>query len=395
MSNMVNNKGFIDIGAWSLVVALLLAATCRAGDGTAVVSAASGSSSTSTATPAATRPKIPPPRIWPQASKPSTRGKVRDFAPVTDSAPASSAALSSALDSDSAPSAASTKPATRRSQADDAVSREPANAGRLIRGVSACRSRDPMASVLRPLRRSCRKPPRQRLRRSPRLPARRQDPSLSRPRDTDLTAAPGKVAEPEKAQVDPMAIQSKADAQVTPAGCATCGGFHNSGDGPMIHEAMGCADGSCIPGRKPCYPPADPCNTVVGAFCPEPLSMPVLPRSLLSAAMGARGECLVLRRLRPASDRDPPAIRQPRGDDPSRPQPVLDPGSHARTRNEPGTINDLRARIQQFYVYQEVAGRAWQLLHRVSLPPDQPELGTDPGRIRRRELRHQVTDVRL
>ena len=123
MSNMVNNKGFIDIGAWSLVVALLLAATCRAGDGTAVVSAASGSSSTSTATPAATRPKIPPPRIWPQASKPSTRGKVRDFAPVTDSAPASSAALSSALDSDSAPSAASTKPATRRSQADDALSR--------------------------------------------------------------------------------------------------------------------------------------------------------------------------------------------------------------------------------------------------------------------------------
>jgi hypothetical protein len=74
------------------------------------------------------------------------------------------------------------------------------------------------------------------------------------------------------------------DGSVEPTGCATCGGFHSAIDGPMIHQqTFGCADGSCIPGRKPCYPPANPCDTVVGEFlsnlyqclcCPDPCYQP-------------------------------------------------------------------------------------------------------------------------
>ena len=152
-----------------------------------------------------------------------------------------------------------------------------------------------------------------------------------------------------------MAIQSKADAQVTPAGCATCGGFHNSGDGPMIHEAMGCADGSCIPGRKPCYPPADPCNTVAGAFiqnlyqclcCPDPCYQPQWVPAANASFFADYARPRTVTRLR--YDNLEAMTR------PDRNQFWIQGVSP--TRNNPKlTIRDLRARIQEFYVYQEVA----------------------------------------
>ena len=122
MNIIVNNKGLIAIGAWSLVVALILATTCRAGDGTATGSVAVDSSSPSTAAPAASRPRIPPPRVWIQAPKPIPGGQARDTAKVNVSTPAPKAALSPALDSSRAPAAAANQPATRRSQASNAPS---------------------------------------------------------------------------------------------------------------------------------------------------------------------------------------------------------------------------------------------------------------------------------
>src|SRR5262249_26497928 len=66
----------------------------------------------------------------------------------------------------------------------------------------------------------------------------------------------------------PLAVQVKDDDQVSLTGCATCGGFHKHSDGAALHESMGwCGAGQCIPGRKPCYPPCNTCDTYIGAFC--------------------------------------------------------------------------------------------------------------------------------
>ena len=60
-----------------------------------------------------------------------------------------------------------------------------------------------------------------------------------------------------------------------------------------------------------------------------------------------------------------------------------------------GTITNLFARLQQVYLYQEAAGEHGSFFVEYPLPADQPELGTDPGRFRRHQLRHQVAPVRL
>ncbi|MCA1686982.1 MAG: hypothetical protein LC745_13635, partial [Planctomycetia bacterium] len=81
----------------------------------------------------------------------------------------------------------------------------------------------------------------------------------------------------------PPALGGVVDDAVGQAGCTTCGGFHNSADGPAFHASFGCAGGSCVPGQKPCYPPATPCGTVFGQFfsnlyqclcCPDPCYQP-------------------------------------------------------------------------------------------------------------------------
>jgi hypothetical protein len=57
------------------------------------------------------------------------------------------------------------------------------------------------------------------------------------------------------------------DANVERTECATCGGFHSSLDGPSLHGCLTCGGPNCVPGQKPCHPPANECNTVIGAFC--------------------------------------------------------------------------------------------------------------------------------
>ena len=77
--------------------------------------------------------------------------------------------------------------------------------------------------------------------------------------------------------------ERKQDGQVEQSSCATCGGFHGHLDGHVFTCQAGCASGNCIPGRQPCNPPLNECDTVVGAFmtnlyqcicCPDPCYEP-------------------------------------------------------------------------------------------------------------------------
>jgi hypothetical protein len=73
------------------------------------------------------------------------------------------------------------------------------------------------------------------------------------------------------------------DAAVAPAGCASCGGFHGSLDGPQSYGSYLCNGAQCVPGRAMCTPPCYPCNTLLGQFftclyemicCPDPCYQP-------------------------------------------------------------------------------------------------------------------------
>ena len=65
----------------------------------------------------------------------------------------------------------------------------------------------------------------------------------------------------------PMAAPIR-DVLVERTECATCGGFHSSLDGPLLHGCLTCGGGpNCVPGQKPCNPPSQECETTIGAFC--------------------------------------------------------------------------------------------------------------------------------
>jgi hypothetical protein len=325
------NTGRISIGAWAMVVALLPAAASRADDGTATIPAASAPSSTSPATPAPARPTIPPPRVWPQASGPATRGQTRDAAPVSVSAPASDPALSPVHDSAREPSAAGTQPEAPQPG-------EPASDGVGL----------PAAPVIPQAGATVAAAPTS-------TPDAAQGPSPPKPQGANLAEALGLGTQPEEVQVDLLAVQSKADGQVSQTGCATCGGFHSLGDGPAFHDSFGCAGGSCIPGRKPCYPPNNPCNTVVGAFfqnlyqclcCPDPCYQPQWVPAANASFFADYARPRTVTRLR--YDNLEAMTR------PDRNQFWIQGVTALRNNGRP--VTDPRARLQQFYVYQEAAG---------------------------------------
>ena len=189
------------------------------------------------------------------------------------------------------------------------------------------------------------------------------------------------------------------DHQVKRTGCATCGGFHSSLEGGAFHASMGCANGNCIPGRPPCNPPCNECNTVIDAFCQNLYQCLCCPDPCYQPSMGTRGQRFVLRRLRPAPHRDSHPLRQPRGHDAARPQPVLDQSGEAhdsaQNRTNMRDAHQSHGPAPAGLPLPGGGGRARQLLRRSPLPADQLELGADPGRLRRHQLRHQVAPVRL
>ncbi|MGP0062568.1 MAG: hypothetical protein ACLQGP_03055 [Isosphaeraceae bacterium] len=181
-------------------------------------------------------------------------------------------------------------------------------------------------------------------------------PLPSQPQGANLAQSLGLTPGPEPVQVDLVAVRAKTDAQVNPAGCATCGGYHGLGDGSVLHDAIGCSGGSCIPGRQPCYPPANPCNTVIGAFCqnlyqclccPDPCYQPSWVPAANASFFADYARPRTVTRLR--YDNLESMTR------PDRNQFWIQ--GVVPTRNNARTITDPRARLQQFYVYQEAAGQ--------------------------------------
>jgi hypothetical protein len=155
---------------------------------------------------------------------------------------------------------------------------------------------------------------------------------------------------------NPWAVQTKGDSQVEQTACATCGGFHSHADGPALHDSMSCGGGSCIPGRKPCYPPCNECNTVVGAFiqnlyeclcCPDPCYQPTWVPAANASFFADYARPWTVTRIRydnleamTTPDRNQFWIKQVK---------------LARANNN-RTFTNPRARLQQVYLYQEAAG---------------------------------------
>jgi hypothetical protein len=356
VSRTTQNTGGISLGAWTLIVALLPATACPADDGTATVPAASEPSSTSPAAPAPARPKIPPPRVWPQASGWTAKGQTGDVAPFSASAPASASdpALSPVHDSAGAPSAAPAQPVTRPSPAHPVPTKDTTTAA----PPTAPRPEEPESDADRPQTAPVMLPAAAMGAAAPATtpaPDATQAPASPESQPPNLAQALNLGAEPDEVQVDLLAVQSNADGQVKQVACATCGGFHSAGDAPMFHEAMGCDTGSCIPGRQPCNLPNIPCNTVCGAFiqnlyqclcCPDPCYQPGWVPAANASFFADYARPRTVTRLRYDNLE---AMNRP-----DRNQFWIQ-GVTAMRKNGRPVINP-QARLQQFYLYQEVAG---------------------------------------
>jgi hypothetical protein len=148
------------------------------------------------------------------------------------------------------------------------------------------------------------------------------------------------------------------DDQVELTGCATCGGFHNSGSGGAFHAQLYCADGNCIPGRQPCPPSDKDCDTLFGAFCanmyqelccPDPCYEPTWQPAAYASLFADYARPRTVTRIRydnlesmTTPDRNQFWIMQ------AAPKKMMAP--HA-----PSTIDNVRMRLQQVYLYQEAA----------------------------------------
>ena len=174
------------------------------------------------------------------------------------------------------------------------------------------------------------------------------------------TASPQPEPEPKQApassegQNPDKSPERKQDGQVEQSSCATCGGFHGHLDGHVFTCQTGCASGNCIPGRQPCNPPLNECDTVVGAFmtnlyqcicCPDPCYEPKWEPGAFASFFADYARPRTVTRLRydnledmTRPDRNQFWINQ------------VKPVPKGRTTTNPFV------RIQELYIYQEAAG---------------------------------------
>ena len=322
MSRKGKKTGRISLGAWSLAFALLPALAYQA-NGQAAAPADDDTPATTSAAPAPARVKIPPPRTWPQASGRTSKG------PAQESVPAANALGSSAQNLSREPSAVPAQPASRSSEVDPASTDETLLTATVAPRPSAAEAEPPATDAT-------------------------QAPSPRQPQASNLADSFGLFRETEQAQENLLSSRAKTDHQINQAGCATCGGFHSLGDGSTLHESIGCAGGSCIPGRKPCYPPVNQCDTLIGAFCqnlyqclccPDPCYQPQWVPAANASFFADYARPRTVTRLR--YDNLESMTR------PDRNQFWIQ-GVTAMRKNG-RRITDPRARLQQFYVYQEAA----------------------------------------
>jgi hypothetical protein len=203
--------------------------------------------------------------------------------------------------------------------------------------------------------------------------------SGSQATNPDSSAATSRVLAPGDAQVDTASPQPepelkpvptsssegrgsdksperKQDGQVEQAGCATCGGFHGNLDGHIFTSQAGCASGNCIPGRQPCNPPLNECDTVVGAFmsnlyqcicCPDPCYEPKWEPGAYASLFADYARPRTVTRLRYDNLENMTL--------PDRNQFWINNVTPSRM-NGTRTIRNLYARLQEVYLYQEAAG---------------------------------------
>ena len=174
------------------------------------------------------------------------------------------------------------------------------------------------------------------------------------------TASPQPEPEPKQApasskgQNPGKSPERKQDGQVEQSSCATCGGFHGHLDGHVFTCQTGCASGNCIPGRQPCNPPLNECDTVVGAFlsnlyqcicCPDPCYEPKWVPDAYASFFADYARPRTVTRLRydnledmTRPDRNQFWINQ------------VKPVPTGRTTTNPFV------RLQELYIYQEAAG---------------------------------------
>ncbi len=150
--------------------------------------------------------------------------------------------------------------------------------------------------------------------------------------------------------------ERKQDGQVEQSSCATCGGFHGQLDGHVFSQA-GCASGNCIPGRQPCNPPLNECDTVVGGFltnlyqcicCPDPCYEPKWVPAAYASFFADYARPRTVTRLRYDNLED---MTQP-----DRNQFWINNVTPIGSRLPRKPISNLFARLQQVYLYQEAAG---------------------------------------
>ncbi len=151
--------------------------------------------------------------------------------------------------------------------------------------------------------------------------------------------------------------ERKQDGQVEQSSCATCGGFHGQLDGHVFTSQAGCASGNCIPGRQPCNPPLNECDTVVGGFltnlyqcicCPDPCYEPKWVPAAYASFFADYARPRTVTRLRYDNLED---MTQP-----DRNQFWINNVTPIGSRLPRKPISNLFARLQQVYLYQEAAG---------------------------------------
>jgi hypothetical protein len=353
-----NQRGRIRIGAWALIAALLPCATCWAADQPSTPPTDSGSPQSTTSQPATARPKVPSPQTRAQAGGPDEAGVGPNSALFFDPARLPSRAFSQRAQWPSlmefAP-AGGTPPLTGTASTENPLDvthvrptvARPSQGGPTERpdsrpqedssNLQATGSSSGASALAPPL------------------------PQEARPEKSDaqeLAESLFLAAQDDPAESNPLEVRSWMDGQVARTGCSTCGGYHTLDSGPAFHESMGCDGGSCIPGRKPCYPPASSSNTFIGAFCqnlyqclccPDPCYQPQWVPAANASLFADYARPRTVTRLRYDNLQDMTR--------PDQNQFWIQGVSLTRTNpNHPRSLTNPFARIQQFYLYQEVAG---------------------------------------
>jgi hypothetical protein len=179
-----------------------------------------------------------------------------------------------------------------------------------------------------------------------------------------MVAAPAPVASPTPAPAPAQIRENANDKSVERTGCTTCGGFHSGLDGPGACATFGggCADGSCIPGRKPCDSPVVNCDTLLGQFCtniyqmiccPDPCYQPVWDPAANAAFTVDYARPRTVTRIRYDNLNDmtlPDRNQYFFKSMPISPKNFQPNGYPFPLRSNPS------ARLQQGYLYQEAAG---------------------------------------